>query len=94
MTDEFSSIWTRRRFLQSSAGAVAGGALAQAAMAQEKPFFFVFWPDPSRDSLRLPSGNTTSSLNPGWSTSDPRKAYNHMTGRTSFMFTVPLFPSA
>ena len=63
-------------------------------VAEEKPFYFVFWPDPARDNLRLPSGNTTSSLNPGFTSTDPRKAYNHMAGRTSFMFTLPMFPSA
>lgn len=62
-------------------------------VAQEKPFYLVFWPDPARDSLRLPTGSSTSSLNPSISTSDPRKAYNHMAGRTSFMFAVPMFPS-
>ncbi len=63
-------------------------------LAQEKPFYLVFWPDPARDSLRLPTGSTTSALNPNFATSDPRKAYNHMAGRTSFMFAVPMFPSS
>ncbi len=63
-------------------------------IAEEKPFYLVFWPDPARDSLRLPATNTTSNLNPSYGTGDPRKAYNHMAGRTSFMFTVPMFPSA
>ena len=61
-------------------------------VAEEMPFYFLFWPDPSRDSLRLPSGNTTSALNPSFATTDPRKAYNHMAGRTAFMFVVPMFP--
>ncbi|HKQ47473.1 MAG TPA: N(4)-(beta-N-acetylglucosaminyl)-L-asparaginase [Phycisphaerae bacterium] len=34
---ESRSDWTRRHFLQTSAGVVAGGALAQAAVAQDKP---------------------------------------------------------
>lgn len=71
-----------------------GTSIDRFKVAREKPFYFIFWPDPSRDSLKLPSGNTTSLLNPGFSSSDPRKAYNHMAGRTSYMFTVPLFPSA
>lgn len=62
-------------------------------IAREKPFSLVFWPDPSRSSLQLPAGNTTASLNPNFATTDPRKAYNHMAGRTAFMFVVPLFPS-
>jgi N4-(beta-N-acetylglucosaminyl)-L-asparaginase len=36
MTRELLANWTRRRFLQSSAGAVAAGALARASVAQEK----------------------------------------------------------
>jgi hypothetical protein len=63
-------------------------------VAEEKPFYFVFWPDPAADSLRLPAGNTLGSVNPTFATTDPRKAYNHMAGRTSFMFVVPLFPSS
>jgi prepilin-type N-terminal cleavage/methylation domain-containing protein len=63
-------------------------------IAEEKPFSLVFWPDPSRSSLKLPNGNTTSSYNASFSSTDPRKAYNHMGGRTAFMFVVPLFPSS
>lgn len=37
MNEEPHSIWTRRVFLQSSVGAVAAGALTQAAAAQDKP---------------------------------------------------------
>lgn len=36
MKQDPTSIWTRRRFLQSSAGAVASGALTQAVIAQDK----------------------------------------------------------
>ncbi|MCE9520139.1 MAG: hypothetical protein K8R87_11385, partial [Verrucomicrobia bacterium] len=62
-------------------------------IAREKPFSLIFWPDPSRSSLQLPNGNTTSSYNASFATTDPRKAYNHMAGRTAFMFAVPLFPA-
>ncbi len=62
-------------------------------IAKEKPFCLVFWPDPSRSSLKLPNGNTTASYNTSFTSTDPRKAYNHMAGRTAFMFVVPLFPS-
>ncbi len=77
-----------------------GSAIDMFKIAQEKPFFLMFWPDPSQDSLRLPLGRTSESTkpsladpNPSISSSDPRKFYNHMGGRTSFMFTVPMFPS-
>lgn len=63
-------------------------------VAAEQPFYFVFWPDPAMDSLALPANvNTGGTLNGSYSTTDPRRAYNHMAGRTSFMFTVPMFPS-
>ena len=68
--------------------------------AYERPFYFIWWPDPARDSLKVPTPNTSgafsttsSTLNPSFSSSDPRKIYNHMGGRTSYMFTVPMFPS-
>jgi prepilin-type N-terminal cleavage/methylation domain-containing protein len=53
--------------------------------AAERPFYFVWWPDPTARNLATEnlSGLTT----------DPRRAYNHMGGRTAFMFTVPMFPA-
>ena len=53
--------------------------------ATERPFYFIWWPDPCARHLG-PAPNT-------FSTADPRQAYNQMAGRTSFMFTVPMFPS-
>lgn len=53
--------------------------------ASERPFYFIWWPDPTMRHL----GVTSSSL----ASNDPRQAYNHMAGRTSFMFTVPMFPA-
>ena len=70
-----------------------GTTIDKFKIGEEKAFFLMFWPDPARNSLRLPSGNTPT-LNPGISGSDPRQAYNHMAGRTAFMFAVPLFPSS
>lgn len=63
--------------------------------AAEQPFYFIFWPDPAHDNLALPANAKPSSvLNGTYPTTDPRRAYNHMGGRTSFMFTVPMFPSS
>lgn len=62
-------------------------------IAANLPFYFIFWPDPSRDSLKLQYPNTASSLNAGFANTDPRQAYNHMAGRTAFMFTIPMFPA-
>jgi hypothetical protein len=53
--------------------------------AYERPFYFIWWPDPAARHLgQIP--NTLSST-------DPRQAYNQMAGRSSFMFTVPMFPA-
>lgn len=53
--------------------------------AVERPFYFIWWPDPCARHLG-PVSNT-------FAAGDPRHAYNHMAGRTSFMFTIPMFPS-
>lgn len=53
--------------------------------ASERPFYFIWWPDPTMRHL----GVTPASL----ASNDPRQAYNHMAGRTSFMFAVPMFPA-
>jgi hypothetical protein len=71
-----------------------GAAIDRFKVAAEKPFYFVFWPDPARDSIKLPLPNTAATLNPDYAATDPRQAYNHMAGRTSFMFTIPMFPSS
>jgi hypothetical protein len=64
-------------------------------VAAEQPFYFIFWPDPAEESLAVPLNATPSStLNGSYATTDPRRAYNHMAGRTSFMFTIPMFPSS
>jgi Tfp pilus assembly protein PilE len=52
--------------------------------AAERPFYFIWWPDPCARNLGRPANTLPSP--------DPRHAYNHMAGRTSFMFTVPMFP--
>ena len=56
--------------------------------AREKPFCMIWWPDPAASTLGMYRASNTS-----YTTSDPRAVYNHMAGRTSFMFTVPLFPA-
>ena len=53
--------------------------------ASEKPFYFIWWPDPCARHLG-PIPNPLPS-------SDPRQAYNQMAGRSSYMFTVPMFPA-
>ncbi|MDX2082248.1 MAG: prepilin-type N-terminal cleavage/methylation domain-containing protein [Terrimicrobiaceae bacterium] len=56
-------------------------------VAAERPFYFIWWPDPSSRTLSstLPAELLASS--------DPRQAYANQAGRTSFFFVVPAFPS-
>ena len=56
--------------------------------ARERPFYFIWWPDPAARSLGLQFASDSA-----YSPTDPRRVYNHMAGRTSFMFTVPVFPA-
>lgn len=53
--------------------------------ASERPFYFIWWPDPAARHL----GQIPNTL----ATTDPRQAYNQMAGRSAFMFTVPMFPA-
>ena len=53
--------------------------------AYERPFYFIWWPDPAARHLGAVANTFTAS--------DPRQAYNQMAGRTGFMFTVPMFPA-
>ncbi len=70
-----------------------GASIDPFKVAAGMPFYFIFWPDPAEDSLAVPSDAMPSSiLNGNYSSTDPRRAYNHMAGRTSYMFTVPMFP--
>lgn len=64
-----------------------GVAIDRFKIAAERPFYFIWWPDPAARNLAQPASNSTLDV------SDPRQAYNHMGGRTSFMFTVPMFPA-
>jgi hypothetical protein len=94
-TDNFAP--TVVAFERRSRMAVAEGSttIDRFKKAAEQPFYFLFWPDPSQDSLALPENAKPSGvLNGSYSTTDPRRGYNHMGGRTSFMFTVPMFPSS
>jgi len=54
--------------------------------AAERPFYFVWWPDPAAHTLEAYAG-------PAYDAADPRAAYPAMGGRTSFFFVVPMFPA-
>jgi hypothetical protein len=64
---------------------IEGTTIDRFKRAAERPFYFIWWPDPGARHL----ARSTSTL----PSRDPRQAYNHMGGITSFMFTVPMFPT-
>lgn len=83
-TDGFKPLFIT--FERSTRLAIAeGAAIDRFKVAAERPFYFIWWPDPGARHL----GPVINTLN----ASDPRQAYNSMGGRTSFMFTVPMFPA-
>ncbi len=59
-------------------------------VAKQEPFYFMWWPDPSVQNLELESYKVAPIA---YSADDPRSAYFHMGGRTSYMFTFPMFPA-
>ncbi|MEN3944127.1 hypothetical protein WJU23_22685 [Prosthecobacter sp. SYSU 5D2] len=83
-TDGFTPLFvtferhTRRAFEE-------GMPIDRFKLAAERPFYFVWWPDPAARHLGA-QANTAAPTT-------PQHAYNHMGGRTSFMFTVPMFPA-
>lgn len=60
-------------------------AIERFKRAAERPFYFIWWPDPAMRHL----GQVANTV----AATDPRQAYNQMAGRTAFMFTVPMFPA-
>ncbi|MFZ4681062.1 MAG: type II secretion system protein [Terrimicrobiaceae bacterium] len=54
-------------------------------VAANRPFYFVWWPDPAAPELQARSVEA-------FPADDPRSAYAAMAGRTSFFLTVPMFP--
>jgi hypothetical protein len=74
-------------FERSARAAVSESAFVQRLkVAEQRPFYFIWWPDPGVASL----GATTSLTYGG---SDPRASYPNMGGRTSLFFAVPMFPA-
>lgn len=87
--DNFSPIWVSferqsRRYLSPA----ESSDIERFKKANEKPFCLIWWPDPAAATLGLYRASNTA-----YTAIDPRAVYNHMAGRTSFMFTVPLFPA-
>ena len=56
-------------------------------VASNRPFYFVWWPDPARKNLAY-NGYAAES----GSTTNARAAYSDLAGTTSFFFVIPAFP--
>jgi hypothetical protein len=83
----FAPLWVA--FERSSRLAFSEGTIIDRfKVAKEKPFTFIWWPDPCARDIDLVTTSNTS-IPP----TDPRHVYNHMGGRTAYMFTVPTFPA-
>jgi hypothetical protein len=86
-TDNFSPLWvaferaSRKDKLESA-------DIERFKLAREQPFSIVWWPDPCVRNLGL-HGVTNNSI----PATDARRVYNHMGGRSAYMFTIPLFPA-
>jgi hypothetical protein len=65
----------------------SGNSTNPLGQAAERPFYFVWWPDPASPTLEATSAAATGGAG------DPRSAYAAMGGRTSFFFVVPMFPA-
>ncbi len=86
--DETNSFSPLAAYFQKSALPLTGNATVDRYRnAAERPFYFLWWPDPSRPNLAsdLPAEAITSG--------EPRAGYATMADRTSFFFTVPAFPA-
>ncbi len=61
-------------------------AVDRIKVAEQRPFYFVWWPDPAMPYLEAFLGGN-------FGAADPRSAYPNMGGRTSLFFTIPMFPA-
>lgn len=88
-TDGFAPLWVSfERMARRDLSPTESADIEHFKLAREKPFYLIWWPDPAARSLgQYRASNTTFAPN------DARKAYNHMAARTSFMFTIPVFPA-
>jgi len=65
---------------------VEGDSIDRLKMAAGRPFYFIWWPDPSMPELNARSWITYGST-------DPRASYSAMGGRTAYFFVVPMMPA-
>lgn len=68
------------------ASVVEGEAIDRLKVAAQRPFYFVWWPDPAMPQL--------AAIGPeSYASGDPRAAYANMGGQTSLFLVVPMFPA-
>lgn len=65
---------------------VEGDSIDRLKVAAGRPFYFIWWPDPSMPELNARSWITYGST-------DPRASYPAMGGRTAYFFVVPMMPA-
>lgn len=56
-------------------------------VARDMPFYLIWWPDPGVPNLLGENVANSASI------SSPLSVYGDMAGKTSFLFTVPVFPA-
>lgn len=64
-----------------------GTAIDRFKIAKGNPFSFVWLPDPAINPYDVPAVTVTDPA------SSPRQAYQKMTGKTTFMVAIPMFPN-
>lgn len=73
-------------FEKASLGTSGTNSVDRYRQAEKRPFYFVWWPDPSKKNLASDYPPETL-IN-----SDARWDYSGMAGATSFFFVIPVFP--
>ncbi|MEO0447433.1 MAG: hypothetical protein AAF191_15275 [Verrucomicrobiota bacterium] len=76
-------------FFRKGLAPIKSGTDLKFSLAEEMPFYFVWWPDPAARTLESPTDPPTPAVPTGSALLD----YYKMGGRTQFFFTVPAFPS-
>jgi hypothetical protein len=83
-TNDFSPL--AAFFERSSLGSTGTAAVDRYRKAAERPFYFVWWPDPARKNL------SSDYLPETLDSTNSRFIYSGMSGATSFFFVIPAFP--
>jgi len=74
-------------FFDREAGVTGVATTDTYKKAANRPFYFLWWPDPTVSTLE--NRNTPETL----FTTEPRAEYSPMSAKTSFFFVIPAFPA-